>query len=129
WWFREHGGGPAAAWIYMDPNNLILSADDNDLSIVPSSLQIKGNFPNPFNPTTVVRYATPFAGEITLNVFNLLGESVASMNQVVTSSGNYEFNFNGSELASGVYLYKVSAKNNQTGKYVESAAGKMILMK
>ncbi|MBX2975593.1 MAG: T9SS type A sorting domain-containing protein [Ignavibacteriaceae bacterium] len=129
WWFREHGGGPAAAWIYMDPNNLILSADDNGLSLIPNSLQLIGNYPNPFNPTTVIRYATPFAGEITLTVFNLLGESVASMNQVVTSSGNYEFNFNGSDLSSGVYLYKVSAKNSHTGKFVESSAGKMILMK
>jgi hypothetical protein len=129
WWFREHGGGPAAAWIYMDPNNLLVGVDDNDVSLIPSSLELKGNYPNPFNPTTRIKFKTPFAGEISLSVFNLLGETVGTMRQNVASAGNNEFTFNGTELSSGVYLYKISAKNNQTGQFFESAAGKMVLMK
>ena len=80
------------------------------------------NYPNPFNPTTIIRYEIPKKAQVTLQVYNVLGELVRTLVNEVEQPGYYEVGFNASGLASGVYFYRIEA-----GKY--SRAVKMLFLK
>ena len=67
-----------------------------------SSLKVVGA--NPFNPTTRFSYSLPVAGEIQLDVFNILGQKVATLANGQHAAGEYQVDFNGSNLASGIYI-------------------------
>ncbi|MBI9071953.1 MAG: T9SS type A sorting domain-containing protein [Melioribacteraceae bacterium] len=80
------------------------------------------NYPNPFNPTTKIDYQLPKSGHVTLKVFNMLGQEVATLVDGVKSEGRYSVNFNAKNLASGTYIYTLQAGDNKVSK-------KMILLK
>ena len=83
---------------------------------VPVTYALQQNYPNPFNPTTTIEYAIPVAGRVTLDVYNLLGERVASLVDDVQEAGVYRVGWdgrdkNGETVATGVYLYRVKSGN------------------
>jgi len=80
------------------------------------------NYPNPFNPTTQIEFNIPNSDKVDLTVFNNLGEKVITLVNKELLSGNYSVNFNASNLASGIYYYKLTAGNFVSTK-------KMILLK
>jgi hypothetical protein len=88
----------------------------------PASYNLSQNYPNPFNPTTIIQYSIPKGSMVTLKVFNLLGQEVATLVNQEQKAGNYTANFNASKLASGVYMYKI-----QAGSF--SLSRKMMLLK
>ncbi|MDD5087635.1 MAG: T9SS type A sorting domain-containing protein [bacterium] len=90
--------------------------------IAPKEYVLHPNFPNPFNATTQIGYELPKASRVTLAVFNLLGEEVASLVDEVQAAGMHTVVFEGSGLASGVYLYRM-----QTDGFVQTR--KMVLLK
>ena len=75
----------------------------------PSHYELEQNYPNPFNPTTTLKYAIPKESRVQLDVFNLLGEVVATLEDQVRQPGYYEATFDGRNVASGVYLYRIRA--------------------
>jgi hypothetical protein len=75
----------------------------------PLRFQLHQNYPNPFNPTTVIDYQVPVTSRISLKVYNLLGQEVATLFEGIRRPGNYEATFDGNKLATGVYLYRLSA--------------------
>ncbi len=79
-------------------------------------------FPDPFNPSTKIRYSVAAAGFVTLTVYDLLGSEVKTLVKEEKPAGAYEVKFNGSNLTSGVYLYRLSA-----GTY--SVVRKFVLLK
>lgn len=84
---------------------------------VPSSFDLKQNFPNPFNPTTNINFSIPKSGMVTLKVYNMLGKEVATLVNEVKTAGNYIVGFNASNLPSGAYFYRIEAGNfNDTKK-------------
>jgi len=89
---------------------------------VPESYSLAQNFPNPFNPTTIIRYELPKAGNVTLKVYNLLGREVAILVKGEKQAGRYSVIFDGSRLASGEYIVRM-----QSGGYLKSM--KILLMK
>jgi hypothetical protein len=91
-------------------------------SMVPENYSLSQNFPNPFNPTTLISYQIPVAGQVTLKVYDILGKEVACLVKEVKNAGNYEVTFNGSNLSSGIYLYQL-----KSGSFVGTK--KLILMK
>jgi len=127
WWFREHGAGPALAWIYMDPNKPV-GVEDEIIGIIPNSVEVYGNYPNPFNPSTTIKYSIPESGVVNVSVFNALGEVVESIN-LFNNAGLNEYNFNAANLSTGVYLYKISLESLSSGNNLQSKTGKMILLK
>jgi hypothetical protein len=82
---------------------------------LPERFVLEQNYPNPFNPSTTIQYALPIRSHVTLTVFNTLGERVATLVQGEEEAGNYEVQFKASNLASGVYFYRL-----QTGSYVDT---------
>jgi photosystem II stability/assembly factor-like uncharacterized protein len=84
-------------------------------SEVPAKFILEQNYPNPFNPTTTIRYALPEKVHVTLTVFNTLGQRVATLVQGEVEAGFHEAVFDASGLASGVYLYRLTA-----GSFVET---------
>ncbi len=83
---------------------------------VPSKIFLSQNYPNPFNPTTQVDYAIPRREFVTLDVYNILGQKVATLFSGVRDQGNYAATFNGSQFASGVYFYRLTAGNSSMTK-------------
>ena len=78
---------------------------------LPSDFELKQNYPNPFNPSTVIAFALPKASNITLSVYNVIGEKVAELVNGEMAAGNHTVNFNASNLVSGIYIYKITAGN------------------
>ena len=77
----------------------------------PSSIGLRQNYPNPFNPATVIGYELPITSNISLKVYDLLGQEVATLFEGVRKAGRYEATFDGSRFASGVYMCQLSADN------------------
>ena len=84
-----------------------LPVDTNHLII--KEFLLLQNYPNPFNPSTVICYQLPTSSDITLKVFDVLGNEVASIINEYKSAGRYEVEFNASALPSGVYFYRLIA--------------------
>ncbi len=83
---------------------------------IPAEFDLMQNYPNPFNPSTVIRFGVPQAGEVRLEVFDLLGRKVATLlNNERRSAGWHQVTFDASNLASGIYIYRIS-----TGNFVKS---------
>jgi hypothetical protein len=89
---------------------------------IPREFKLCQNYPNPFNPSTTIEFDLPKKAEVTLKVFNILGEEVATLVSDRLSAGSYSYEWNASKIASGLYLYRIEAE-----KYVETR--KMILLK
>lgn len=118
-------------------NTLIESEYSNTIQIelvsmeetgeIPSDYSLYQNYPNPFNPTTIIKYSIPSlvkgrSSFVHLRVYDALGKEVATLVSEEKSPGNYQIEFNGSGLSSGIYLYRIT-----TGKFIE--VKKMILVK
>jgi hypothetical protein len=127
WWFKENNDLGPLPWGVLNPTPV--GIDDRDLATIPDDLRLYGNYPNPFNPVTKIKYSIPADGDVTLSIYNVLGETVMSRNIPNQLKGSQEFNFDASSLSSGVYLYRIKLNSQADGRVYESKAGKMILMK
>jgi hypothetical protein len=74
---------------------------------VPASFELRQNYPNPFNPSTTITYTVAKAGRITLQVFNILGQEVATLINEVKAPGTYSTRLDGAALPSGTYIYRL----------------------
>jgi len=96
----------------------------------PSSFSLSQNYPNPFNPFTAIRYLIPKSTVVILKVFDMLGNEVSTLVNEVKERGVYSVSFDASNLASGIYFYRLQAGNSSTSSgqgFVETK--KMILLK
>jgi hypothetical protein len=90
---------------------------------VPSSFVLDQNYPNPFNPSTSITFSLAQSTRATLRVYNMLGQEVATLVDGVQNAGSYKITFDARNLASGVYMYRLSTSNGT------SIARKMLLLK
>ncbi len=100
---------------------------------VPLAFVLHANYPNPFNPNTTLKYALPENSHVELTVYDLSGRVVTELiNKNITAGTHHTIwdgkTSNGSQVSSGVYIYKLTAKSNQT-KQVFTQSNKMVLMK
>ncbi|MFQ3597392.1 MAG: T9SS type A sorting domain-containing protein [Chloroherpetonaceae bacterium] len=88
----------------------------------PKQFTLAQNYPNPFNPITMIRYELPERADVTLKVYDVLGREVATLVNAAQGQGSYQVPFNASNLASGVYFYRLKA-----GSFMQTK--KMLLVK
>jgi len=94
---------------------------------VPKEFTLYQNYPNPFNPSTMLQFGLPVESDVTLSVFNSLGELVEVLVQGRLNAGTHKVNFEASGLSSGLYLYTIYAKNSEGGEFTQTS--KMFLLK
>jgi hypothetical protein len=123
YWWRVRatniaGWGPfSGAWKLR----VIITGVD-ELEDIPTVFSLTQNYPNPWNPSTQIRYALPHTSFVTLTVYNTLGQQVAQLVNEQQQAGYHDVVFRGDQLASGVYFYQLRA-----GAFVETK--KLVLMK
>ena len=98
------------------------TAVNQSTSNLPAEYLLAQNYPNPFNPVTTIKYSIAKEGNVKLTVYNVIGSKIATIVNEYKPAGNYSIQFNGSNLASGIYLYRLESGNYSTAK-------KFILMK
>lgn len=81
---------------------------------LPEEFLLMQNYPNSFNPITIINYELSESGKISLKVFDLLGREVAVLADEIKPAGRYSVEFNGSNLSSGIYFYKLSTESGFT---------------
>ncbi|MFZ1322650.1 MAG: T9SS type A sorting domain-containing protein, partial [Ignavibacteria bacterium] len=86
------------------------------------------NFPNPFNPVTTIKYDLEVTSFIKLKIYDITGKYIKELVNQKQQSGNYEVKFDGSDLSSGVYFYKLTLETVSGGKEF-SETKRMILLK
>jgi hypothetical protein len=90
--------------------------------LIPKQFELSQNYPNPFNPSTVIRFGLPENSKVLLEVYNILGEKVATLVNGEFKAGYYTINFDARDLTSGVYFYRIETSSWKDVK-------KMILVK
>jgi hypothetical protein len=96
---------------------------------MPVQFALDQNYPNPFNPSTVIRYALPMASKVRITVFNLLGQEVRTLVDEVQETGNRFAEWNTSNIANGVYFYRLDATSVSDPSKHFSQTRKMVLIK
>ena len=99
-----------------------LSPEASITITAPTELIVSQNYPNPFNPSTLITYSLPRDSFVDLKVYDVLGREVMTLINGERSAGTYQVNFNGNNLPSGTYIYKLSSEGQMTVK-------KMVLIK
>ena len=94
----------------------LIVAADQQIPAMPRKITLLQNYPNPFNPTTQIEYSVPRRANITLNVYNVLGQKVATLFSGMRTAGSYVATFNASKCASGVYFYVLHEGSNSVTK-------------
>ena len=102
--------------------NPLTGIEDNTANELPAEYALFQNYPNPFNPSTQIKFGLPKAGNVKIEVFNILGKKVSTLYDGYKPAGYHTLDFDGKNIASGVYFYRIEA-----GPY--SALMKMILLK
>ncbi len=120
-------------WIYwMDSIRINVITGVEDEVAMPSAFKLEQNFPNPFNPTTSIQYAVSSRQFVSLKVYDVLGNEIATLVNEEKEAGRYEVEFNAEKLTSGVYFYQLlvsalQSKDGKAGSFVETK--KMLLLR
>lgn len=113
---------PEALRELMQHYQTIVGIAPGESTTAPETPWLAGNYPNPFNPATTIRYIIPKQAVVTLKIFNLLGQEIETLVNGRQPAGEYAVQWDAENFSSGVYIYQFSA-----GEYVDSR--KMVLMR
>ena len=95
---------------------------DKTAITLPEKFELLGSYPNPFNPSTRIRFALPETEKVTLSVYDISGRMVATLIDGYREAGSHEAVFEAKGIASGLYIYRIEAGSNH-------ASGKIMLLK
>ena len=118
WQDDDNGSGSGSAYIYF--NNVVFIEEEQ--MNLPVNTMLLGNYPNPFNPTTTIKYQISELSFVTLKVYDVLGSEVITLVNEEKPTGVYEITWYAEDLPSGIYFYRL-----QAGFFVETK--KMVLIK
>jgi probable HAF family extracellular repeat protein len=102
---------------WLDTGGILTTSVDDNKEVVVNDFSLEQNFPNPFNPRTTIRYYVPVSSPVSITIYNILGQQVATLVDEFKAAGKYDVEFNASQLSSGVYFYRLEAAGHvQTRK-------------
>jgi Secretion system C-terminal sorting domain len=105
--------GPSGSISYEGGSLLVGgTAIESDGQQIPEKFFINQNYPNPFNPLTTIKFGTPSLAPVSIKVFNMLGQQVATLFEGRLQAGEHKVQFDATDLSSGVYFYRIQAGNN-----------------
>ncbi|MFZ4621274.1 MAG: T9SS type A sorting domain-containing protein [Bacteroidota bacterium] len=111
----------SVTWLYSLLKASTIASVETPI-MVPTEVALANNYPNPFNPSTTIRYQLPAMMNVKIGVYNILGQEIMTLVNEVKDAGNYSVTFDASHLSSGLYLYRLKA-----GGVVQTK--KMLLLK
>jgi hypothetical protein len=114
--------GTDGTGVFRRPLSELITSAQSSSSQIPVAFKLQQNYPNPFNPSTIIQYGLPRRSYVTLTVYNALGQQVAILQDGEQEAGYHEVKLDGSNLASGVYFYRL-----QAGDFVQ--AKKLLLLR
>jgi hypothetical protein len=97
----------ATTKMFVLADQCAVTGDPNNNSQIPNEYKLEQNYPNPFNPVTKINYEIPKQGFVTLKVYDIMGREVQTLVNETKQAGTYSIDFNGMQLTSGVYFYKL----------------------
>jgi hypothetical protein len=95
----------------LGPGSAVITEVQQLSNTFPESFSLGQNYPNPFNPTTTIDFEVKKSGLVSLRIFNLLGQEVATLVNEIRPAGTYRVSFNAGSLTTGVYFYRLTADN------------------
>jgi hypothetical protein len=120
---------PKYKWMFYDVKNpatlfikTTTGVSEQPQALVPGQFSLAQNYPNPFNPSTAINYTIGAKAHVTLKVFNVIGQEVATLVNESMNPGSYSATFSASNFSSGVYFYTLTA-----GNFIQT--NKMVLLK
>ena len=113
----------------IDFNGTYSYSDEIEVNLNPLSFSLEQNWPNPFNNSCVIRYSIPKSSQVTLKIFNTLGEEIATLVNEEKPVGTYKVNWNAANLPSGVYFYRIQSVPSSSSGQAFIDTKKMILLK
>jgi hypothetical protein len=121
------GTGGSRLGSYLDWGVIYTNVDKNNMNTVPENYLLYENYPNPFNPSTTIRYSIPQRSFVEIRIYNLIGEKIATLVNNVQAAGTHEVVWNGksqnrNQLSSGIYFYELKTEK-------ASIIKKMMLLK
>lgn len=99
-----------------------------DVNFIPDEISLSQNYPNPFNPITMINYSLSIESNLSITIYNSLGERVKELINSVQNAGNYSVSWNASNQASGIYFYVFEVKD-LGGNPLHKELKKLILLK
>ena len=84
---------------------------DEERELLPLDFSLQQNYPNPFNPVTTIRYSIPKSAQVSLKVYDVIGNEIKTLVDQEQNPGNYSIHFIANNLASGVYFYRIQAND------------------
>jgi len=102
---------PALQWLREYLKDVVLSISDDYADVVPNNYELFINYPNPFNPSTNIKYNIPYISKVTLTVYDVLGRKVQTLVDEIQPAGQYTVQFTADKISSGVYFYRLEADN------------------
>jgi len=118
----ESNQGPFASIWEVEMYGTDKATSIETITEVPKTFELTQNYPNPFNPSTKIRYSVPQISNVTIKVFDILGNEIETLVNQENPAGTYEITWNAENLPSGVYFYQLRA-----GNFIEMK--KMILLR
>lgn len=121
-WANQDASGSLSAVQVQQINSSVTQIKEDKTTNLPSHYALNQNYPNPFNPSTLIKYTLAKQEYVSLVVFNIIGEKIATLINTAQSPGTHSVKFNAANLPSGIYFYRLEA-----GNFVD--VKKMILLK
>ena len=109
--------------------NQELTSVDGNIKSVPSVYKLYQNYPNPFNPETEIRFDVPKASQVSVKIYNLIGQKVVTLVEETLEGGEHSVKWNARDAGSGIYFVKLIAKSVDGNELLFSQVRKMILVK
>jgi hypothetical protein len=114
-WAATFGGEQNVYYLRID---FPLTAVEHPHAEVPLSYALDQNYPNPFNPITTIEFALPREEFVSMSIFNLLGEKVATLVSEDRNAGHHAVTFDAANLPSGVYVYRISTSRFSQARFL-----------